>query len=73
MEEARRVLARLRRIEDLERDAAHAADVLAELDGLVDDVEAWLQADAAADGRAAAALERCRQALLGRRVPTATG
>ena len=71
MDEARAVLARLERIEALEReDAASpqivapqilARQILAELRELVREAEAWARREH--DDRAAAAAERCRAAL----------
>jgi hypothetical protein len=61
MEEARRVLERLERIEALDRSAADPADLLAELRGLLSEAEAWVRVeggDAADD-----AVTRLRQAL----------
>jgi hypothetical protein len=43
MEEARRVLERLDRIEELERANAGPAELLAELRGLLEDAEAWVR------------------------------
>ena len=47
MDEARRVLERLERIEALRGEAATTADLLAELRGLITDGERWLAAEAA--------------------------
>jgi hypothetical protein len=61
MEEARRVLERLERIDALERAAAPPAELLAELRGLLRDAEAWVRlegGDAADD-----AVLRLRDAL----------
>jgi hypothetical protein len=61
MDEARRVLERLERIDALERAAAPPAELLAELRGLLRDAEAWVRlegGDAADD-----ALLRLRDAL----------
>lgn len=62
MEEARRVLERLARISDLERDQAPPSELLDELRELVREAELWLRAEPEAGG-AEAALERCRAAL----------
>jgi hypothetical protein len=62
MEEARRVLERLDRIEALERERAPASELLAELRALVHDAEAWLRAEAEPSG-AVEALAECRAAL----------
>lgn len=63
MEEARRVLARLERIEALERDSTPARVLLAEVRGLLADAEAWTQAERADTARAEDAVARCRDAL----------
>lgn len=56
MDEARAVLDRLERIETLEREGAHPAAVLAELQELVHEAEAWakLEGDERATTAAAA-------------------
>ena len=56
MDEARAVLDRLERIETLEREGAHPAAVLAELQELVREAEAWakLEGDERATTAAAA-------------------
>jgi hypothetical protein len=64
MDEARQVLERLRRIEELERRSAPSEELLAELRKLVRDGEAWLRAEHE-PAAAAEALERCRTALGG--------
>jgi hypothetical protein len=61
MDEARAVIDRLDRIETLERQGAAPGTLLDELRGLVRDAEAWARAEG--DARAAAAVERCDQAL----------
>lgn len=61
MEEARKVIERLERIETLDRATADPAELLAEVRGLLHDAEAWVRVeggDAAED-----ALERLRRAL----------
>lgn len=45
MDEARRVLDRLDRIEELERARAAPAELLAELRGLLVDAEAWVRVE----------------------------
>jgi hypothetical protein len=55
MDEARAVLARLDRIEALEREGAHPAAVLAELRELVHEAEAWARREGDARAEAAAA------------------
>ena len=67
MEEARRVLARLERIESLDRAAAEPAEVLEELRGLLRDAEAWVRAEGGDD--AGDALIRLREALAQNAVP----
>jgi hypothetical protein len=61
MDEARAVIDRLDRIERLERAGADPGTLLDELRGLVRDAEAWARVDG--DARAAAAVERCDEAL----------
>ncbi|HET6642289.1 MAG TPA: hypothetical protein VFG93_03355 [Gaiellaceae bacterium] len=69
MDEARHVLERLRRIEELEQQAAPAGELIDELRKLIRDGEAWLRAEG--DPAAAVeALERCRAALPGDGAPT---
>jgi len=63
MEEARRVLARLERIEALERDSALPGVLLGELRALLEEAEAWARAERGVPGAAADAVERCRQML----------
>ncbi len=62
MEEARQVLARLSRIEALDRRSAPPEEVLGELRELVREAEAWVRCERDA-GDAADALDRCRDAL----------
>jgi hypothetical protein len=64
MEEARQVVDRLKRIEELERRGAPSRELLAELRKLVLDGEAWLRAEHE-PAAAVEALERCRIALEG--------
>jgi hypothetical protein len=66
MDEARRVIARLERIDELRRSGARAADLLAEVRALLVDGERWLAAERP-EGLDAArlALERCRPQLRG--------
>ena len=61
MDEARAVLARLDRIEALEREGAPPGVLLEELRGLVQEAEAWARLEA--DDRGIAAVERCASAL----------
>jgi regulator of sirC expression with transglutaminase-like and TPR domain len=62
MDEARRVLERLARISDLEREQASPAQVLDELRELVREAELWLREEPEPGG-AVEALARCRAAL----------
>jgi hypothetical protein len=61
MEEARRVLERLERIDALDRAHVGPAELLAEVRGLLQDAEAWVRVEGgdAADG----AVSRLREAL----------
>jgi hypothetical protein len=61
MDEARAVLARLDRIETLEREGAPPGVLLDELRGLVQEAEAWARAEGGE--RAKDAVERCAAAL----------
>jgi hypothetical protein len=61
MDEARAVLARLDRIEELEREGAPPGVLLEELRGLVQAAEAWVKLEG--DERARTAIERCDAAL----------
>jgi hypothetical protein len=61
MDEARAVLARLDRIEALEREGAPPGALLEELRGLVHDAEAWARTEGGE--RAKNAIERCASAL----------
>jgi hypothetical protein len=62
MDEARTVLARLARIEELERQDAPAEALLDELRALVHEAEAWARAERPG-ARAEVAVARCRRAL----------
>jgi ElaB/YqjD/DUF883 family membrane-anchored ribosome-binding protein len=62
MDEARNVLDRLARIEQLERTQAPAAELLEELRELVREAEDWLREEGE-PAAAGAALARCRAAL----------
>ena len=67
MEEARRVMERLERIEALDRASADPAVVLAEVRGLLREAEEWVQVeggDAADD-----ALTRLREAVAREAIP----
>jgi hypothetical protein len=61
MDEARAVLARLDRIEELEREGAPPGVLLEELRGLVQAAETWAKLEG--DERARAAVDRCDAAL----------
>jgi hypothetical protein len=61
MDEARAVLARLDRIEELEREGAPPGVLLEELRGLVQAAETWAKLEG--DERARRAVERCDAAL----------
>ena len=63
MVEARAVLARLERIERLERDGTPARVLLDEVRALLGEAEAWVRAEPAGTDLAQGALERCREAL----------
>jgi len=63
MEEARAVLARLRRIEALDRGGTPAELLLAELRALVDEAETWVRAEPVSDPAMGDAIERLRAAL----------
>jgi hypothetical protein len=65
MDEARDVLARLDRIERLEREGAPADALLAQLRLLVAEAERWLRAEPAAPAAAAAAVEATVLVLAG--------
>jgi hypothetical protein len=70
MEEARRVLERLDRVEALHLSGAPAAAVLDELRALVSEAEDWLAAEGPGTANAPGALERCRSALDARHLAT---
>jgi hypothetical protein len=61
MDEARAVLARLDRIEALEREDAPPGVLLEELRGLVQEAEAWARKEGGE--RASEAVEKCAAAL----------
>jgi hypothetical protein len=68
MDEARRVLERLERIERLRGGGAPAALLLAEVRGLLADGERWLAAERPEGlDEARAALDRCRSGLRDRK------
>lgn len=61
MDEARAVLGRLERIEELERGGAAAPELLGELRTLVLEAEAWARVDG--DERARTAVSACADSL----------
>jgi hypothetical protein len=63
VEQAQKVLDRLRRIEGLEQEQAPARSVLAEVHELLGEVEDWLAAEREGADLAEAALARCRHAF----------
>jgi hypothetical protein len=68
MEEAEAVLARLARIEALEREGAPPRALLAEVRSLLVEAETWIEVEPGGTARAAAALDACRAAFERRRV-----
>ena len=64
MEEARAVMRRLERIEALDRERADPHTLLAELRELVREAEDWVRVEGEPE-RAAAAVERCKEAMAG--------
>jgi broad specificity phosphatase PhoE len=66
MDEELRVLARLRRIDALEREGGSPRALLEEVRALLADAEEWVEAEPGGTERAAAALERCRAAFAAR-------
>jgi len=63
VDEARKVIERLERIEALQEAAVPAEAMLAEVRALRREGEAWLAAERGSTGDAHAALERCRGRL----------
>jgi hypothetical protein len=63
MEEARKVIDRLARIESLERDGCAAEVLLGEVRALLHEAEAWVRTEPGGTERAAEALARSRAAL----------
>jgi hypothetical protein len=63
MDEARKVMNRLARIESLERDGCAADVLLGEVRALLHEAEAWVRAEPGGTARAAEALDRSRAAL----------
>jgi hypothetical protein len=70
MDEARCVLDRLRRIDELKTDGAPAEVLLGEVRALLGEAEAWIEAEGVSD-RAARALASSREALAEDAVPIA--
>jgi hypothetical protein len=66
MEEARRVLARLERIDTLDRDAALPDTLLRELRLLVGEADAWARSERYLPDSALRAVARCHRALEGK-------
>jgi hypothetical protein len=63
MDEARRVLERLERIETLDRSAAPPRLVLEEVRALLSEAEEWVRAERGGADLAEQALRRCRAAI----------
>jgi len=63
MDEARKVMDRLARIESLERDGCAAQLLLDEVRALLHEAEDWVRAERGGTERAAEALDRSRAAL----------
>jgi hypothetical protein len=63
VDEARRVLERLERIEALDRDHALPGDLLSEVRELLTEAEAWARAERPVPEAATDAVERCRDLL----------
>ena len=67
MDEARTVLARLERLDDLQLRGAPPGALLAEVRVLLEEAEEWLAVEPVGTERAAAALARCRAAFAAKR------
>jgi hypothetical protein len=63
VDEARRVIERLDRIETLKEAGAPAEELLGEVRALLRDGEAWLASEPGATERARAALDRCGERI----------
>jgi len=63
MDEARRVLARLDRIDALDRECADPRAVLAEIRSLIAEAEAWIRAERTVPDAAPEAVAHCRARL----------
>jgi hypothetical protein len=70
MDEARSVLDRLRRIDELKAEGAPADVLLGEVRALLGEAEAWIEAEGC-PGKATRAVESSRDALAGEPVQTA--
>jgi hypothetical protein len=68
MDEAAAVLARLARIEALEREGAPPRALLSEVRSLLAEAETWIAAEPGGTERAAEALDSCRHAFEARQV-----
>jgi hypothetical protein len=68
MDEAAAVLARLERIEALEREGAPPRALLSEVRSLLVEAETWIEAEPGGTERAVEALDSCRKAFEARRV-----
>jgi hypothetical protein len=66
VDEARKVIERLARIESLERGGCRADVMLGEVRALLHEAEAWVRAEPGGTERAVEALERSREALAAR-------
>jgi hypothetical protein len=67
MDEARAVLARLERIEALDRAGSPAPVLLEEVRALLAEAEHWVRAEPGGTAEAALALDRCAEALAARK------
>ena len=67
MDEARTVLARLQRLDDLDTRGAPPGALLAEVRVLLAEVDEWLAVEPVGTERAAASLARCRAAFAAQR------
>ena len=68
MEQARAVLDRLSRIEELERQGAPPRLLLGEVRALLHEAEVWVRSEGRGVDEARAALERCHEAVAARGV-----
>ena len=65
MEEARRILARLERIETLDRERELPAVLLGELSALLSEAEVWARTERDVPQTTVETVERCREMLQG--------